>query len=420
MTKNKFIRHNANGLINSLFKILHIAIGTVSIPILIGVLGLENYGIYVVLMSVGILLSVVNAGLSNSLLQANDKLYWLFYLILNAMFSIFIIITIIFIIMFPNKLISLVGFTAIELQVEGLYGAVLMTFAQIYLSVLSTYYIKIEDFISLNVIKIFVNLVGILFIILFFIIFLNLSLAIFYSGTMVLSIVILISARLVYKNRRMIIFSLLSMKSLYAFFSTTQSFFTLSGITVLVRPFFLILLNHGYGSVTVALFDIALKVLDYSRLIIVSVIETSYPRFLRYIKNNKNNAIVIYNKYLLKILIIISIVYFTIHSFVTSSVLTYLFGNKYEMSYQLIEILSIGYAFNMATASIYYYFMSMDGYKRYLIINQSILACILPIIYFKPESVNTIVYFYNMLLIASSVLLFFVYAKTVKYKKIKL
>lgn len=411
------------GVKSSFITLILLLLSLLFINLQIYFLGIKLYGLLVLLLSLFGAISFINLGLGSALVSyytnsgKNREMFWSMFFA-SFMFFLFLSLTIIIIISFQYKYIfNFLGINEYHLNLYAFYGLGLIGVSKLLMTIASSYWQAKVDFVKLKFYSFLNVYLPITIIIALFSFKKNFSLSLFFAGIGNILFIVIMVMYIYFRNNQ--IFKIKIDRSLIKVF--LKDGFQFQGIAIInafSNPVLNLLINKDFGLSYVSYFDIALKLLRAMRQIIVAAIEPFFGKLTEL--NNKNKKLLmklIVIKYS-KIITMISILFLSFTLIFSKKILNLWVGaDLSNNTYIIVNIISTGFALNIASSVIYNYFLvSLHG-RKHLFIHQLILLAMLFVIYFL--NVTNLEYFcwlFTFSYSVSALYLFFVFKRFINKK----
>ncbi len=411
------------GVKSSLITIALLSLSLLFINLQIYCLGIKLYGLLVLLLSLFGTINFINLGLGSALVsyytnsREDRSIFWSMFFA-SFMFFLFLSLTIIIIISFQYKYIfNFLGIKEYPLNLYAFYGLGLIGISKLLMTIASSYWQAKVDFVKLKFYSFLNVYLPITIIIVLYTFKKNLNLSLFFAGISNILFIIAMVIYIFFRNKQ--IFKIKINRSLMKVF--LKAGFQFQGIAIIdafSNPVLNLLINKNFGLNYVSYFDIALKLLRAMRQIIVAASEPFFGKLTEL--NNKNKKLLmklIVIKYS-KIITIISILFLSFTVIFSKEILNLWVGEDLSNNtYIIVNIISTGFALNIASSVIYNYFLVSSYGRKHLFIHQLILLAMLFVIYFL--HVTNVKYFCWLLAFSYSVsalYLFFVFKHFINKK----
>jgi len=411
------------GVKSSFITIALLLLSLLFINLQIYCLGMELYGLLVLLLSLFGTINFINLGLGSALVSyytnsgKDRSIFWSMFFA-SFMFFLFLSLTIIIIISFQYKYIfSFLGIKGYPLNLYAFYGLALIGISKLLMTIASSYWQAKVDFVKLKFYSFLNVYLPITIIVVLYSFKKNFNLSLFFAGISNILFIFAMAIYIFFRNNQ--IFKIRINRSLIkGFLKVGFQFQGIAIIRAFSNPVLNLLINKNFGLIYVSYFDIALKLLRATRQIIVAASEPFFGKLTELNNRNKKLLIKLITIKYTKIITVISIL-FLAFNIIFSRIILNLWVGEYlsNNTYTIVNIISIGFAFNIASSVIYNYFLvSLHG-RKHVFIHQLILLAMLFVIYF----LNVINLKYFCWLLASSysvsaLYLFFVFTHFINNK----
>lgn len=417
MKASSFLRRQ--GLISSIATLLLLILSLLFVNFQIRILGLHQYGLIVLLLSVFGTINLLNVGAGNALVGyytrfGTDKsVFWsiytlLFLVILTLSLTVLGVCSI-----FYESIFIFLGIDNNNLNIMTYWGAAMIGTSRLLSSISTSYWVAKVDFLKLKIFGFFNIYFPISILLISYNISNSINESLFYAGSANITFIIVFTIYL--------LISKINPKELKLMHHTTlhgKQFmingFQFQGISIIGSisiPIVNTLLTNNLGLQAVSYFDIALKLLNSGRQIIVSATEPFFGKMTQLHQQNKYRLMQLLVIKHTKQLTIIAILYFIANLVLAKFILTLWVGEDIaQATYKATNIIAFGLITNIATAVIYYYFLAIKIDRKYILYTQliSLLLYILPFM-FSIKSLEEYAYYYSLSYFISSLYLFTIF-----------
>ncbi len=370
------------GSISSILTVLLLILSLLFVNLQINVLGMKQYGLLVLLLSVFGTINMLNIGVGTAMVDYYSKygkdksVFWSIY-IASFLAILFISIFILSISsLFYQSIFNTLGVEKENLNLMAFYGFSLIGISRLLSSITSSYWVATVDFLKLKLFG-FVNIYfSITMILIFYWNGLTLNDSLFYSGILNFIFICFVTLKIIMSAITISNLHIVSnVKSNYReFISNGFQFQGLAIINNLSNPVINVMINTHFGLQAVSIFDIALKLLRSGRQIIVSATEPFFGKMTQlYNKDKKRLMRLLVLKYT-KYMMIIAMIYVLGAILLSKYLLTIWMGEEIaEETFKIVNIVSIGFAINIVTAIIYNKYLAIRKLRKYVLYHQLLL-----------------------------------------------
>lgn len=378
------------GKINSFLTTLMMLFGFVLVTLQIKVLGLELYGLLVLMLSIFSSINLFNVGFGAATIDSFSKygedksIFW--SLVVAIIIVMLLISSTVFFVasFFFEGLFLLIGVANNQLDITGFYGLSLIAISKLLGMIISSYWMAAVDFFKLKTFS-FVNtyISGVLIVLIYLSDF-SFGDSLMYAGICNFIFVTLVIV-LTIPNETDITLSK-AKKEFKNFFINGFQFQGIAIVGSISNPIINILINTTFGLQSVSFFDICMKLLRSGRQILVSFSDPIFGEITRLGNNKQSLEMHKIVKNNMRLMVILSIVYS-----ISAIYLSYYFLSIWvgiaiaKETFEIVNIISIGYAFNIATSGIYYRCIAIKRSRTYafyhelILMTMSIIPFLLPI-----------------------------------------
>jgi len=400
------------GITSSLLTISLLLLSLLFVNWQINILGMEKYGLLVLLLSVFGTINMLNIGIGSAMVDyytkyGEDKsVFWsifivAFFFILSV--SIFLMV---FSSLFYREVFNLLSVEKENLNLFAYYGFALIGVSRLLGSITTSYWVARVDFLMLKLFG-FANIyLSITTLLTLYSLGLSFNSSLFYAGLINFLTVIAITIRIIASSINIENLSpFVTTKHHYKeFISSGFQFQLLSIINNLSNPIINTLINTHFGLYAVSLFDVALKLLRSGRQIIVSATEPFFGKITQL--NNQNKILLMrllvlkYTKYMM----LISFVFVVITIFSSHFILKVWMGENIANSiYMTVNIISVGFSVNIISSIVYNKYLAIKIFRKYVLFHQLILLVLTTTPFILPlMSLHDYALYYSIAYIFSS------------------
>ena len=405
--------------LSSVLTLIFLILNLIFVRIQIEILGVDRYGMLVLLLSVFGMVGLLNMGIGTALIRFYSEcrsVYWTIFAFIFVLIFCLAVILIFFGSFFYVKVFNVIGVKNEGLTVLSFWGLGLVGISRLMGNILTSYWIAKIDFFRFKLVS-FINYnLPILLILLFVYYWNSLNFGIFFSGIANLLFVLTIFGYVLFSEVRNLKIKFPSngiRRHMKFFLKEAIQFQILSIMNNVSTPLINVLINLFFGLHFVSYFDISLKFLRVTRQIIVSYVEPLFSQIIALHSKQKYKLIRFFvNKYTKRLLILSSFYVILILLF-SKMILSLWIGRELASKVFLnIYILSFGFAINISSSALYYFFLAIPDYRKYVLYHQLVLF-LLPILTFIIQDINftQYLYVYSAAYIIASLYLFFIYLK---------
>ncbi len=415
------------GSISSILTILLLILSLLFVNWQINVLGMEQYGLLVLLLSVFGTINMLNIGVGTAIVDYYSKygedksVFWSIF-IASFLAIAFISILILGISsVFYQNIFNALGVEKENLNLMAFYGFSLIGISRLLSSITASYWIATVDFLKLKLFG-FINIYfSITMILIFYWYGFTLNDSLFYSGVLNLLFIFAITLNIILSSSSTICDLQITSnvkKHFKEFISNGFQFQGLSIINNLSNPIINIMINTHFGLQAVSLFDIALKLLRSGRQIIVSATEPFFGKMTQLHNQGKQRLMRLLVLKYTKYMIIIAMIYVVATILLSKYLLIIWMGTEIaEKTFLIVNIISIGFAINITTTIIYNKYLAIKQYRYRLYYYQAIMLIvqIFPLLLLNLNNINEYAIYYSASSIVSSIYLLTFFYKRGKY-----
>ena len=381
----------------------------------INILGIEKYGLLVLLLSIFGTINMLNIGIGTAIVDYYTKfgeeksVFWSIYI---ASFLILIILSGIIVLtgsIFYQNIFSFLALEKENLNLMTFYGVSLIGISRLLSSITLSYWVAKVDFFKLKLFG-FINIylpISVILVLYSYGLAFNKSL--FFAGIINFIFIIALTGN--------IILSVINIKTLNImknfkihfkkFISDGLQFQGIAIINNLSNPIINIMINTYFGLEAISLFDIALKFLRSGRQIIVSATEPFFGKITQLHNQNKKRLMHLLVRKYTKYMMIVGLLYIVMTFSFSNFILTLWMGKDITFkTYYIVNIITIGFAINLSASIIYNKFLAVKRLRKYVLIHQIILfvLSIAPFL-LKLEDMQEYSIYYSISFIISSLYL---------------
>lgn len=412
------------GSISSILTFVFLILSLLFVNLQINILGLETYGLLVLLLSVFGTINMLNVGIGSAMVEyytkfGEDKsVFWSLYIA-----SFIIVFAVSFIILavcsiFYQSIFNILGVGSKDLNILAFIGFSLIGISRVLGTIVSAYWVANINYFTLksfNFFNIYISIVMILF---FHEFKFGLNDCLFYAGLLniififVLTIIIISSVSM----RQLNILSNLKIH-LKSFMRSGLEFQGLSIINNSFFPIVNIFINNSFGLSSVSYFDIAIKLLRSGRQIIVAATEPFFGKITQLANQNKRLLIKLLIVRYTKYVGMLSVIYLFSNIVFSKFILNIWMGPDVALkTVMLVNIVAFGMAVNISSSVVYNSFIAQKKYRIYIFYHQLILL-ILALIPFslKLDSLLQYSYYYSAAFVSSSIYIMYIFYKKYGY-----
>lgn len=412
------------GSISSILTFVFLILSLLFVNLQINILGLETYGLLVLLLSVFGTINMLNVGIGSAMVEyytkfGEDKsVFWSLYIA-----SFIIVFAVSFIILavcsiFYQSIFNILGVGSKDLNILAFIGFSLIGISRVLGTIVSAYWVANINYFTLksfNFFNIYLSIVMILF---FHEFKFGLNDCLFYAGLLniififVLTIIIISSVSM----RQLNILSNLKIH-LKSFMRSGLEFQGLSIINNSFFPIVNIFINNSFGLSSVSYFDIAIKLLRSGRQIIVAATEPFFGKITQLANQNKRLLIKLLIVRYTKYVGMLSVIYLFSNIVFSKFILNIWMGPDVALkTVMLVNIVAFGMAVNISSSVVYNSFIAQKKYRIYIFYHQLILL-ILALIPFslKLDSLLQYSYYYSAAFVSSSIYIMYIFYKKYGY-----
>lgn len=404
------------GMGSSIATLFFIGCTLLIVSVQIKILGVANYGIVVLLISVFGAINILNLGAGSALVShysshETKSLYWglysfVFFAIAFIALSISLIGS-----LFSEKIFNLLSIGKnFDVVVHAYWGAVLIGTSRLLSSIITSYWVATIEYVKLKVFGfLFINISVLSIIILFYAGF-SIEESIFYAGV--------INIMTVFASFFAIVFTKigkegirLEYSELKRLFADCVSFQSISILSTLATPLLNGLINNKFGLSHVSYFDVAIRLLTAGRQVLVSAIEPFFSAMTKLHNLQKKKMAYLITKKYTYFAILLSFA-FMVGSYIASPIILTLWLGEEIASHSIaiVRMLSIGFAFTISTAVIYRSLLSFKYGRKIVLRYQVIILSSLVAMFFIEFDTSTIPkfsYLYSFVIAMSCLYLMF-------------
>lgn len=418
LTQSKVLKTQA--LISSSLTFILLILGLLLVSLQIKILGVEHYGLLVLILSLSSTINTLNFGFGSSLViyYHNKKLFWKLLNILTLFFLSIGLIIIFIVALFSEEIYNLLGIDSYSNYL--LISIIIISISRLIGSFITTIWIAKVDYTKVKLFGFFNTYISLIGIVLFFYFENDFEKAIIYSSIINFTLILITYIYLLIKND-MINRYIISIEKtqIKDFFSTSLQFQGITLINILIEPLIFILINKNFDLATITYFDLAFKMIKAGRQVIVSLVEPFFGKIVELNKKGKNILVNLLVKKYTKILIPISLI-FIIGTFLLSEiVLSIWVGSDIALkSFYIANILSIGYASNILSSIIYYKLLAIKETRKLIFYSQLLVIIILLLsLLITFDHMINLIYVLTFAYCTSSVYLILISTRTQNEKK---
>jgi len=381
----------------------------------INILGIEKYGLLVLLLSIFGTINMLNIGIGTAIVDYYTKfgeeksVFWSIYI---ASFLILIILSGIIVLtgsIFYQNIFSFLALEKENLNLMTFYGVSLIGISRLLSSITLSYWVAKVDFFKLKLFG-FINIylpISVILVLYSYGLAFNKSL--FFAGIINFIFIIALTGN--------IILSVINIKTLNImknfkihfkkFISDGLQFQGIAIINNLSNPIINIMINTYFGLEAISLFDIALKFLRSGRQIIVSATEPFFGKITQLHNQNKKRLMHLLVRKYTKYMMVVGLLYIIMTFSFSNFILTLWMGKDITFkTYYIVNIITIGFAINLSASIIYNKFLAVKRLRKYVLIHQIILfvLSIAPFL-LKLEDMQEYSIYYSISFIISSLYL---------------
>jgi len=409
------------GSISSILTVLLLGLSLLFVNWQINILGIEKYGLLVLLLSVFGTINMLNVGVGTAIVDYYSKygedksVYWSIFI---ASFVTILLVSI-FILgissVFYQSIFNALGVEKENLNLMAFYGFSLIGISRLLSSITASYWTATVDFLKLKLFG-FVNIYFSLTMILIFYWYgLTLNDSLLYSGILNFIFILFITLNIIVSSTTIRSLNIASnlKKHFKEFLSNGLQFQGLAIINNLSNPIINLMINTYFGLQAVSLFDIALKLLRSGRQIIVSATEPFFGKMTQLENKNKKHLMQLLVLKYTKYMMIVTMLYIAVAILFSKYILTVWMGEDIaQETYKIVNVASIGFGINIVVSIIYNKYLAIKTYRKYILYHQLllILLSILPFL-LDIRTLKEYSFYYSAAFVISSIYLLGVFYK---------
>jgi len=405
------------GAISSIMTFLLLGLTFLLVSAQIKILGVEHYGMLVLLLSVFGTVNLINMGIGSSLVSYYTKheskdIFWNLYLWIFIIFSVLAFIVVILGSLFYKEIFNVLSLGNHNLNIFAYFGAGIIGISRLLSTIVGIYWAVTVNFLLLRIFDFLSFNISLFSIIILYPIRDNFNEVLFISSIINLVAIIVTFICVMYfrsgiENLRP------DKKEFKSLFITSLEFQGISIVSSLARPLLNTLINTKLGLNYTTYFDIAIRLLTAGRQVIVAATAPFFSVMTQL--NNKNKKRYMYlliKKYTFYNMV--AAVIFLAGTYIFSYFILSIWVGK-EMAdntIYLVKIISIGITFNISSAVIYNSFLSFRSGRLHVFIHQFILvAATVIMMLLNFTDANELAMYYSLSLFIGAIYLFIVFRR---------
>lgn len=410
------------GSISSSLTILFLILSLLFVNLQIKILGIEQYGLIILLLSIFGTLNILNIGFGSAIVEYYTKfdddksVFWsLFISLFFAILFVAMLLTYISSFFYLN-IFNLLSVGNNNLNLLAYIGFSFIGVSRLLGTVLSSYWIAKVNYLSLKSFG-FINIyLSILIILILYKFEYDLNTCIFYAGISNLLFIITLTLKILFSSIRGTDINLFlnNKKYFYIFFKNALAFQGLSIINNISMPIINILINQNISLEAVTYLDIAMKFLRSGRQVIVSATEPFFGKITQLQSKRKFKASYLITLKYTRLMMILAILYFISYIVLSKIILELWLGDEIMLNtISLIYTISFGLSINIMSSVIYNQFLAIPKYRKYNFLHQllQLMFAVIPFYIFS-LSFEEYAYYLSFSYVISSIYLMFIFLQT--------
>lgn len=400
------------GSISSALTIIFLILSLLFVKLQINILGIETYGLLVLLLSVFGTINMLNIGIGSAMVEyytkyGQDKsVFWSLYIA-----SFLVVFGISFIILaissiFYQSVFNLLGVGTVNLDLFAFIGFSLIGVSRVLGTIVSSYWIAKVDFLILKTFGFLNTYISIGIILLLYGYGNTLNISIFYAGLINIIFIVIVIYKVVFTSvsLKKLKLAFTAKKHFREFIKNGMQFQGLAVINNISNPIINVMISNNLGLEAVSLFDIALKLLRSGRQIIVSITEPFFGKITQLHNQNQKRLIQLLTIKYTKYLMIIAVIYLVTTILFSKYLLIFWVGIEItEKTYAIVNIVALGFAVNIVASIVYNKYLAIKRLRKYILIHQLLLLLfsILPFV-LNIKSLEEYALYYSFAFVISS------------------
>ncbi len=370
------------GIISSSLTVVLLFLSLLFVNWQINILGIERYGLIVLLLSVFGTINMLNIGVGNAIINYYSKygkdksIFWSIFIgsFLTILFISILIVGISSI--FYQSIFNVLGVEKENLNLLAYYGFALIGVSRVLGSITLSYWTATVDFIKLKLFGFLNMYFSIIMILVTYWYGYTLNDSLFYSGVLNFIFICFVTLNIIFSSTTIGDLDISSniKKHFKEFIANGFQFQGLSIVNNLSNPIINLMISTHFGLQAISLFDIALKLLRSGRQIIVSATEPFFGKLTQLHNQNKKRLIRLLVLKYTKYMMIIAMMYLAVTILLSKYLLTVWMGEDIaKETYKIVNIISVGFAINIVVSIIYNKYLAIRKFRKYILYHQLIL-----------------------------------------------